>query len=86
MSEKPDKRPGNLGNPPVDYTGVVDGLEVPEWRRRIGLVRDAQCAVQNPRAFGEELSQALQVLQASAQSEEAAVQNAPAIGVCIFPS
>ena len=70
---------------PLDYTGVLDGVEVDERRRRYnqrGRLLDGERQLpQNPQAFGEQLSMALQALQTSSGPEGAATVATPAVQV-----
>ena len=60
---------------PLEYTGVMHGVEVDERHRRHShRHREGHAerrAALNPQAFGEQLSQALQALQASSSPEQA---------------
>ena len=77
---------------PLDYTGVVEGVEIQERRSRYhareGAEEAARQPTQNPQAFGEQLSQALHALQTSSPESAAVAAGAlevPLISKIIRP-
>ena len=82
----PDSKHSNAAYP-LEYTGVVGGVEMDERRRRHNhrhreAGTDRHLAL-NPQAFGEQLSQALRALQASNSPEHANDPVTLAIQVCL---
>lgn len=72
---------------PLEYTGVVGGIEMDERRRRHShrhreAAGDRHLAL-NPQAFGEQLSQALRALQTSSSPEHA--NDLVPLAIQVFP-